>query len=245
MSLVLLMVPGRKGKMRTEREVTHGGVSSDDARTLYAGRLAYDGFQIEPSSDPLYVKAVRRRAPNGETLTHSDKTMCVEVRLTPDARPDGGGCGGGGVRVRVAAWLDDFVLFDTGEGRLVDLTLDRLMTAELDREPPPVVPNQSLLASSSLVTALLGMTTIAMLTLRPSAPTTSTTAAIVGGATLACFGAIMLAREALKQIRACPSELLGSGTARATFFLAPLGLAAGVVAMCVRYRETLGEFFQP
>src|SRR5687768_5242159 len=141
--LVMFLVPGgRKGNMRTQREVAHDGLGVEEAKSLYAGRLAYDGFNVTATPDASKLRAVKPKAPATETHTHGDKGLTAEIDFVPDPR---------GVRVRIVLWMNDFVFSDSGEGRLIDLTLDRLITAELDREPPPVVPNSSFMALSALV----------------------------------------------------------------------------------------------
>ena len=66
-ALALFLVPGRKGKMRTERQVTHRGVSLEHVKALYAARLARDGFTPEYSADAVKLKACRR-PPSGSMV---------------------------------------------------------------------------------------------------------------------------------------------------------------------------------
>jgi hypothetical protein len=234
LALLMFLVPGRKGKMRTERDVAHDGLSVEQARSLYAARLAYDGFAVEESFDPAFLRAVRSGAPSGQSHAHADKGMTVEMRFTPM---------GGGVRVQVAAWVKDFVFYDTGEGRMVDLTLDRLLHAELTRDAVPVVPTPSYSALSSVVVALLGITIIA-LAMFATRSRDVRTASIVAGAALACGGSLLVALEAARQIRARPAEVSGSQFLVAAAVLGVLGMLAGALALYLRFRETLIQAFR-
>jgi hypothetical protein len=234
LALLLFLVPGRKGKMRTEREFAHDDLPVEQAKPLYAARLAYDGFTIDNGPDPLFLRATRAGAPAGQALTHADKGMIIEMRFLPV---------GSGVRVHLAAWVTDFVFYDTGESRHIDLTLDRLVKAELERDAVPLVPNRSFLAMSGLTTALLGIATVAFVMFR----TTSTEmhmASIVAGGALACLGSLFVAREALAKIRAKPGELRGHVILLATAVLGTLGIIAGAVALYARFSETLIQAFK-
>jgi hypothetical protein len=234
LALLFFLVPGRKGRMRTERHVAHDALAPEQAKSLYAARLAYDGFAIDPATVPSLLRATCAGAPSGETETHADKPMVVEMRFDP---------AGGGVRVHVVAWLNDFVLYDTGESRLLDLTLDRILNAELAREAPPLVPNYSFMAMSCLTTAALGVATIGVVVFQ----TTSAhirLASLVAGAALACLGSLFLARETLSQIRRRPTELKGHGILIATAVVGTVGIVAGAVVLWIRFRETLVHAFR-
>jgi len=109
--VVMFLVPGgRKGNMRTEREVAHDGMTVEQAKSLYAGRLAYDGFVIVNAAHPAQLKAMKPQAPTTEVHTHADKGLNVEIDFAPDET-------GRGVRVRLAVWMDDYIIRDSGEGR--------------------------------------------------------------------------------------------------------------------------------
>src|SRR6476661_5336947 len=111
LALLVFLVPGRKGTLRTERHVAHDALSPEQAKSLYAARLAYDGFTIDPATVPAVLRATRAGPASGETHAHADKPMVVEMRFDP---------AGGGVRVHLVAWLKDFVFYDSGESRLID-----------------------------------------------------------------------------------------------------------------------------
>jgi hypothetical protein len=230
--LVMFLLPGgRKGNMRTERDVAHDGLSVEQAKSLYADRLVYDGFVVTNAANPARLEAMKPKAPSTEVHTHGDKGLQVEIDFAAEAR---------GVRVRLAAWMNDYIIRDTGEGRLIDLTLDRLVTAELDREPPPVVPNTSLMALSSLVSVLLSMAIIVALSVG-SAPRGMRVAAVVAGAVLACLASMFMALQALQEIRRRPAELTGKGMVAATMIAGVVGVVGGAVALYVRFGATIAE----
>jgi hypothetical protein len=233
-SIFFLLLPGRKGRMRTERNFAHDGMSVEQAKTLYAARLQHEGFTIQDAPELTQLNALRKRKPITETHTHSDKTVAVEMRFTPDDR---------GVRGQVAAWLKDFVFYDTGEGRYVDLILDRLLKSDLDQEPEPVVPTHSSVAISTLGMAVLGIAVILYMWFKVSS-TTINTAAIFAGAVLSCLATLLMARESIKQIRARPLELTGMGTVIAAIILAAAGLVGGAAMLWMRFGPTIAEFFK-
>src|SRR4051812_12708682 len=89
-ALLMLLIPGRKGTMRTRREVVHDGITVADACELYARRLEHDGFAVDRSGAPALVKARRasnyhKSADGADIVTHATKAASVEVRLSPAA----------------------------------------------------------------------------------------------------------------------------------------------------------------
>ena len=209
-------------------------MSVEQANALYASRLAYDGFTIVNATNPARLEAVKAKAPTMETHTHGDKGLGVEIDFAPDAA--------GGVRVRIAAWMHDFIFHDSGEGRLIDLTLDRLLSAELDREPPPIVPNGSFMALSSLVSVLIGLAIIVLVAITVQSRTLRM-AAVVAGAALACPASMLMANQALMEIRRRPAELTGKGMVTVTMILGVVGMLGGVAVLYVRFGETVARQF--
>ena len=230
MGLVMFLVPGggRKGNMRTVREIAHDDMSIEQAKLLYTQRLAYDSFVITNATNPTRIEAMRPRAPRSETFAHGDKGLTVEIDFAPDAR--------GGVNVRIAMWMDDYIIRDTGEGRLIDMTLDRLVTAELDREPPPLVPNTSLMASSSLASVVAAIVIIVALAIPVGSPGARTAAAIAGAAG-ACVLSMLSALQSLGVMRRRPAEVTGRGLVAATMLLGALGILAAVVVPYLRFGQ--------
>ena len=145
-----LLTPGRKGKMRTRKQVVHDNTTVEDARNLYAARLQYDKFKILPVPDAAVLRAARGKmstvilpfTPN----SHSIKPIEVALRFEP---------AGTGVAVSIELWMNDFVFKDTGEGRYVDEALARILGADLGKDSLPIVPNPSMNASVAMTESLL------------------------------------------------------------------------------------------
>jgi hypothetical protein len=229
-AVLLLLVPGRKGTMRTVRTVRHDDLSVEQVRSLYAARLVRDGFVIDALGDSGRLRATRPRSVE-PVHTISDKAVGVEITLTPDA---------GGTRAEVAAWVKDFVFFDSGEGRFVDLALQRLISPDPNVAAPPAVPTVSFVALSGLVAAALGIAEMAFLVNRGGSPTIETAGVIAGGA-LACVAAIFMVVEAMKQIRRRPAELTGRSVVLATVVLSLVGIVGGIAVLYVRFGPTLAQ----
>jgi hypothetical protein len=144
------------------------------------------------------------------------------------------------VQLNASAWLKDWVFYDTGEGRLVDVTLDRLLSADLDRDPPPVLATSSFMAVSTLGSALLSIAVMGYLwVMAPSV--TTTMSAVFAGAAMGCTIAIGLGLEAMKQMRQRPGELSGRGIVIVAWVVSAVGLALGVVLFFARYGTLVAE----
>ena len=225
--VIMLILPGRKGDMRTVREAAHP-LEPEAAWKLYADRLAFDGFAVEPSGRPWTLVATRRPPPprgdEERIVTHASKPMTVEVtfRQVP-----------GGVHATVAGRLNDFVVYDSGEGRQVDLTLHRLMTADLDSDPPPAVPG---VGFSAILAAAAGAIALAGPLLSRLAAADSrwrSVGAMVGFAVGAMF-ALSMASQARREIGKRPDELRGAWLAHLATVLALAALAAAAVSVARR-----------
>ncbi|MGH7176418.1 MAG: hypothetical protein ACREJC_03470 [Tepidisphaeraceae bacterium] len=230
-TLVLLLVPGRKGKMRTERHVRHDDCSPEQVWAIYADRLTRDGFDIEGADEPARVRASLRRWPATDPEPPSNLAVIVEMEF---ARTEVG------VSVQIAAWLRSPVFFDSGEGRFLETVLERLMSDDANRNSAPLAPTLCFMALCSLTVALVSITAMAILLLSSSA-TTDTISAVLAGTGLACVASIFLGREAMKQIGCRPTELLGRGIVLATYLLGAVGAALAFYALSGRL---LGQWFK-
>jgi len=250
-ALLLLLVPGRKGTMRTRREVVHDGISVADACELYARRLEHDRFAVDRSGAPLLLKARRaaqhHRAPGGgDIVTHATKPASVEVRLSHENAGAGGaasaGSGGvaaggglgagnvGSVAVTVEAWLNDFVFHDSGEGRQVDLMLHRLTDADLATEPPPAVPTPSYHALVALAAAVLTCAApwvVSAVTRDGSMWRTRMVACLVAGPVIA----LLEVERTLRDARARPAEVTRTWLAYVAAVVAVVGAALCAMAL--------------
>lgn len=234
LALVMLLLPGRKGNMRTERDVVREDLPLGQAKPFYAERLARDGFAVADTPDPLQLTALRPGGPPGQIEAHGDKPIAAALSFSEAAD---------GVRVRAAVWMNDFIFHDSGEGRLMDFTLNRLLSDDPNPAPPPIVPNHSFQALSALIAALLSIATLLTLLLKMRS-TTVGMAAVVMGTVLASLSALLLARQSMAQIRRRPAELLGKGTVIATYVLATLGAGGAIATLCTRFREPVAAWFR-
>lgn len=240
--IVLLLVPGRKGFVRRERVVAWGpGVSVERARELFAGRLAEEGFVLEPGPDPSRVVAKRPARPrvegDAEIVTHATKPVSVDATFEPS---------GSGTLIRMSAKMLDFVLLDSGEGRHLELVLGRLASSDPDSEADALVPSPSM---DGIVGVCLGGLTLAAAAL-PFVWKRAGDYLSGGGWCLAAFGAGIACaawvawgsgQTALKNIRLRPAEVSGGGIARIALALAVLGIAAGAGLLLLAISRHLGR----
>ena len=215
--VIMLILPGRKGSMRTVREATHP-LDPEAAWKLYADRLAYDGFGLETSGRPWSLVATRRPPQLSVTderpVTHAAKPMTVEVTFREVPR---------GVQATVVGRLNDFVVFDSGEGRQVDLTLHRLMSADLNAEPPPAVPGLGFGAIIPLAAAAIGLAG-PLLSRVAEPPSRWRSAGAMFGWALGAMFALLMASQGRTEIRKNPAELRGMWVIRLATVLAVLAL---------------------
>jgi hypothetical protein len=228
LALALVLVPGRKGRMRTQRQTVFPAMPLKEAQPSFMQRLRRDDFVVEPSADPSRVMGIRRRQPG------VDPTMIIELTFVSHAD---------GLRVSAVAWFDDLVFFDSGEGRLIDQTLERLLHGDLDREPRPLLRTFSYMAVSALVAAVLCLAAMGYLYLhRP--PATIARAAMVAGLVLSSLATLFMARDARRQIRQRPAELTGRGAVAATFMLGSIGIIVGIAILILQYGEPMAAFWK-
>ena len=62
---------------------------------------------------------------------------------------------------------------------------------------------------------------------------------VVVGAMIACAASMLLAYQALEQIRLRPGELTGKGMVAATMIAGAIGILGGAAALWLRFGETL------
>lgn len=226
--VLFMLLPGRKGSMRTVREASHP-LDADAAWRMYADRLAFDGFFVDPSGRPQSMVAKRSAPPTppGEEriVTNASKPMTVEVTFQPIP---------GGVRANIVGRLNDFVVLDTGEGRQVDLTLHRLMSADLNAEPPPAVPGPSFSAVVALAGAVIALAGPLLARNLSADSGWRSVGATVGFAAGALF-AISVATQAIGEIRKRPLEVRGTWIACLAIIIAVAALAFAAVSLARSY----------
>src|SRR5688572_23179796 len=83
-AVLMLLLPSRKGKMRTERRITMPGDVAA-AWDLLAGRFEYEGFEVDRSERPDGFNAKRAaqtyREGDEEIVTHATKPLEADVWL--------------------------------------------------------------------------------------------------------------------------------------------------------------------
>jgi len=207
--------------MRTEESATHADTTAEDAWNLYASRLHFEGFLIDSADRPWTLRASRASKTAigtvGGVHAQSNKPLGAEAHFTPV---------GNGVSVTLALWAKDFVLYDTGEGEYIRRTLERLMSANLEEEPSPVVCAPSFSPIKALIvagTVWVGIIVLHQLHL-DGYRATGIALGLVAGAVLGMVSAL----HGLWEIRARPEELHGKG--RALIALVALLLALAVAA---------------
>lgn len=119
--LVDHFTPGRKGKLRTERDHFFANFSAQQVGQEMGKRLAAEGFEVQPSESNV-LKAIRRKKRPKDSMMREypfDKLkVYVEVNFTE--REDG-------VIARMAAGTMDTITRDTGEGIYLEALLDLVM----------------------------------------------------------------------------------------------------------------------
>ncbi|MDQ3439479.1 MAG: hypothetical protein M3478_03920 [Planctomycetota bacterium] len=225
---VMLLLPGRRGTMRTQRHASHAGIMTGEAWELYGARLQYEGFDIAACAQPGTLRATRRAktALGSVAGVHAQSNKPLEAEATFQDVP------GQGVAVTLALWTTDLVVLDTGEGRYIDGVLDRLMTADLGAEPPVVVPSPSFSPVKALIVAAFVWMGVAMMWL-PAFGGSVLRGIVIGLIASALMG-LTSAVHGLREIHAKPAELYGAGRAKVAIVLLFLGVAAAVTTLNVR-----------
>ena len=220
-ALIVLIIPGRKGTLRTTREFRFPG-RIEEAFELMRGRIEYEGFVTDSASPPRFLAAHRparhHEVDESTIVTHASKPLGLEVHFEPLADS---------ATVRLTMWMKDFVLLDSGEGRQIDLTLDRLIKAELDKEPPPVTPSTSLNAFCAVTGGLVAIALAALPFYWPWLRERHLLAfglAIAGGGLFAAS----MGWETIKAVRAKPLEVKGTTLAYLSYVLAAVAVIAGL-----------------
>lgn len=232
-----LLMPGRKGRMRTTRDGEFPGDEIDRVWQLLAERLIKMGFKVKPPTDLGLLRASRSKRQIGgigalEMHTHASKPLEAELRLQKDWSR---------IEVQANFWTNDFVIVDTGEGRHIDQCLDRLLASESDDAPPEPepVPNVTMKATTSLAAGVL-LLVASVAQLLPWFTLPRAIGLILGfgmgvlsGVVLGVFGWIDTIRK--------PKEIKGGGIALMGIALT---LLAAVIAFYIFYQAHGPEFIE-
>jgi hypothetical protein len=226
---IMWLLPGRKGKLRTEREFLIPQ-PMEAAWDLMAGRLEYEGFEIEEGDRPTRIVASRamRESANEElSVTNASKPMGAEMNFSKAP---------GGTTVGLAMWLDDYVLFDTGEGKQIDLTMERLMTAELDKEEPPVTRAPHVTCYLGLTGGILALG-LAVLPLYWQRLYEKLLMSFGIGIAIGSIYVLMMGKWAISASNDRPKEVSGKPLGYLSLALSVLGLAAGITWLVIGCRN--------
>ena len=135
--VVGLLMPGRKGTMRTKRMADWTGLTTDEARQLLLERLAAQRFHVtsNPTVDNFTAQRDKAASWSNKTAihTHASKPLNAEFSIERHVA---------GTTINVTMWTPDLVITDTGEGAHIDQVLDQLLHEGNTPAPaPPPVPN--------------------------------------------------------------------------------------------------------
>ncbi len=199
LAIIFLLIPTRKGKMRTERSLTEMRSSSQQLKARFEATLEKDGFQLVEPADALSIHAVRPREPVTEVYPRNRPALHITIAFVPQ---------GNAVSARVTAEYDDFILLDSGEGWELRNALDRLLSNN-----PPIGPATrwrslgSTLLSALIIPILSGL--IMLWFWKRSDSGNLNHAGVWGGLVFACVGGLFVARDGGREIRVRPLTLKG------------------------------------
>ncbi len=222
-----LLLPGRKGYMRTKREVLWPGLSAEETLARLDERFAQLGFTPVAGATRYTVERKKGQSPDDYlNESHANKPLRAEFTFSPE---------GQGVRIGVVMTMPDFVILDTGEGAHIDQVLDRLLATEACPPLRPPVPNVSYMAAvcwSSGICQWAAVIAIAM----NQGPLAKTAGAFFGLA----FGAFVYGVAgflALALMYRRPLEVKGRALAIAGVFCC---VACPLIAMLLAYHQHAG-----
>lgn len=213
-----LLLPGRKGQMRTTRTHLFTGIGLEEMRRLFATRLEYERFRVSVDAQTGALRGRRNLAKerDGSDMlhTHASKPFECLVEFTPQAD---------GVETRLTMWTTDFVFMDTGEGAYIDQLMHRLLFSDQAAEAPPMVPNRSFFATAALVCALI-IVVVPVLLILPGMRGNAAWG-IVEGMLFSSITPFVLAGITFWQSWRKPQEITGNSWAVAAILVALLGIA--------------------
>jgi len=228
---------GRKGSMRTVRDTVHEDVSLDFARTTYLDRLKFEGFEVELDESGTRLTAHRGKPPSNSPFavhTHASKPLGLKMEFRQLDR---------GVGVRLEMTMKDFVIVDTGEGKYIDETLDRLMGADLEREAAPVVPNETFKTTVAFQIAFLML--LAPILLFAPGFTTEMAGGLMLVLIVEFFVSVVLALLGILDCFMRPSEMTGKGKSLSAMLMAFGALLWGGAAFLLLHVAAFWEQIRP
>ncbi len=125
-----LLLPGRKGYMRTKREVLWPGLGTKETLARLEERAAQLGFTpVAGTGRPTIERKKGQSGGDFLSESHASKPLRAEFTFNPE---------GEGMRIGVVMTMPGFVILDTGEGAHIDQVIDYLLTTEAPSPRPPV-----------------------------------------------------------------------------------------------------------
>lgn len=138
LAVVLLVVPGKKGRLSARRSF-RVGQPPEAAWGQLAARLAEQGFEVDASARPARLSArrpqVEARDDDPPFATHARRLYTFDATLSP---------AGGATGVEAGLKLADFVVLDSGETAYLEWLMDRLVGAPGAGDNPPPTLSASL-----------------------------------------------------------------------------------------------------
>lgn len=126
--------PGRKGRLRTERDHFFPEFKAKDVRSEMEKRLVAENFELQQSADPSTLSASRKRRPKDSVMQEypfAGLKLQIDVQFV--SREDG-------CIAKMAVSTPSHITRDTGESDYLEAVLDYLMLRQ-DFHPTPPVPH--------------------------------------------------------------------------------------------------------
>lgn len=230
LSLLLLLIPGRKGYMKTMRGFSVPG-SVDQAFETVRRRLLQERLELLEGGTPQAFRAARPAAflegPEGtKIVTHEGKALEVAGQITP---------GGGAARVDLTMWTPDFVLLDTGEGAHIDEVLDRIAGVAGQEDRPLATDSHVVVGMATAVLALFA----ALLPLAWAYPRRIDILAYEAGAGAAAATAWLATDITRRAVQLHPERVGGGPWCPVGYALSALGVAAAIGVSAAHYAGKL------
>ena len=231
--LVLILIPGRKGYLKSSRTVSLPQTNPQQASEVILRRLSEEHFSnaMQLPGTPVHIVATRpstQRDANGRmTFAHAGKPIDADVQILPR---------GSSVELTIQLKMTDFVLLDSGEGEHLEQVMHRLIEGT-DR-PPVVIANPSLPAMNAVCWAMTTLAASSLGTVLPVVQRDHVEFAIA--IAMSAASALVMASWGLLTILRRPKEISGT-------WLVALALLAGAaaVAAAAAIFFQLGPFAPP
>ncbi|MBN1517800.1 hypothetical protein JXA32_14645 [Candidatus Sumerlaeota bacterium] len=236
--LLLALFGGRKfGFLKHAREIQYTNVEPDKVWQLFIDRLNYDGFTIEESEPGLSIRASRKGVkhdPHNPMTAYKHAELPLKASVNLNAEGDN-------TNLSLTIQYREFIVADTGEGKYLERLAERLISADLQQNPP-VVANPSMNISIAFMLSIM-MLVGGALTLTPMMNASHCIGLMIGYVAslmvilpLLLFGAVTVFRN--------PGEISGLEKIIPTLILILMALMLTGSASWIRHRETYAEEWQ-